>query len=251
MPIDINCDMGESFGPWPMGNDAVLMQHITSANIACGFHAGDPMIMQKTVRLALANGVAIGAHPGYPDLQGFGRRAMQLTPEEVYVSVLYQIGALRAIVEGEGAPLHHVKPHGALYNAAAKDRALADAIVRAVRAAGANLLLYGLSGSALIAAGEAAGLRTCSEVFADRTYQSDGSLTPRTQAGALIEDTEKAVEQALEMVRRQRVKSLDGQWVPLQADTICLHGDGPHAVEFAQALFAVFKREGIEVKVKM
>jgi UPF0271 protein len=251
MSIDLNCDMGESFGPWPMGNDAALMQHITSANIACGFHAGDPIIMQKTVRLALEHGVAIGAHPGYPDLQGFGRRNMQLSPDEVYAAVLYQIGALQAIARAEGAPLHHVKPHGALYNAAAKDRALADAIARAVRAAGADLLLYGLSGSALIAAGEAAGLHTCSEVFADRTYQSDGSLTPRTQPGALIEDTGKAVEQALEMVRRQRVKSLDGQWVPLQADTICLHGDGPHAVEFAQALFAVFKREGIEVKVKM
>jgi UPF0271 protein len=251
MFIDLNCDMGESFGPWPMGNDAALMQHITSANIACGFHAGDPIIMQKTVRLALEHGVAIGAHPGYPDLQGFGRRAMQLTPEEVYVSVLYQIGALRAVVEGEGGRLHHVKPHGALYNAAAKDRALADAIARAVRVAGADLLLYGLSGSALIVAGEAAGLRTCSEVFADRTYQSDGSLTPRSQPGALIEDTEKAVEQALEMVRRQRVKSLEGQWVPLQVDTICLHGDGPHAVEFAQALYAAFQREGAEVKVKM
>lgn len=247
MTIDINCDMGEGFGPWPMGNDAALMQHITSANIACGFHAGDAVIMHKTVRLALEHGVAIGAHPAYPDLQGFGRRNMQLSPDEVYAMVLYQIGALRAIAEAAGGKLHHVKPHGALYNAAAKDRALADAIARAVRAAGGNLLLYGLSGSALIEAGLAAGLRTCSEVFADRGYQSDGSLIPRAQAGALIENTEKAVEQALEMVRNQRVRSPGGQWVPLQADTICVHGDGPHAVEFARALYGAFEREGVKV----
>lgn len=248
MTIDINCDMGEGFGPWPMGNDDALMQHISSANIACGFHAGDPLIMQKTARLAVEHGVAIGAHPGYPDLQGFGRRNMQLSPEEVYAMVLYQIGALRAIAEAVGGRLHHVKPHGALYNAAAKDRRLADAIARAVQAAGGKLLLYGLSGSALIEAGQAAGLRTCSEVFADRGYQADGSLTPRNQPGALIENTEKAVEQALEMVRNQRVKSLDGQWVPLQADTICIHGDGPHAVDFARALYGAFQREGVAVK---
>lgn len=247
MTIDINCDMGESFGPWPMGNDAALMQHITSANIACGFHAGDPVIMRKTARLAVEHGVAIGAHPGYPDLQGFGRRNMQLSADEVYAMVLYQIGALRAIAEAAGGRLRHVKPHGALYNAAAKDRPLADAIAGAVNAAGDKLLLYGLSGSALIEAGRAAGLRTCSEVFADRTYQNDGSLTPRTQPGALIENTEKAAEQALEMVRNQRVKSLGGQWVPLQADTICIHGDGPHAVEFARALYGAFEREGIKV----
>lgn len=247
MTIDINCDMGESFGPWPMGNDAALMQHITSANIACGFHAGDPVIMRKTARLAVEHGVAIGAHPGYPDLQGFGRRNMQLSADEVYAMVLYQIGALRAIAEAAGGRLRHVKPHGALYNAAAKDRPLADAIAGAVHAAGSNLMLYGLSGSALIEAGRAAGLRTCSEVFADRTYQNDGSLTPRTQPGALIENTEKAAEQALEMVRNQRVKSLGGQWVPLQADTICIHGDGPHAVEFARALYGAFEREGIKV----
>ena len=247
MTIDINCDMGEGFGPWPMGNDDALMQHITSANIACGFHAGDPLIMQKTVRLALEHGVAIGAHPGYPDLQGFGRRNMQLSPEEAYAMVLYQIGALRVIAGAAGGRLHHVKPHGALYNAAAKDRSLADAIARAVHAAGDDLLLYGLSGSALIEVGRAAGLRTCSEVFADRSYQADGSLTPRGQPGALIDNTEKAVAQALEMVRNQRVKSIDGQWVPLQADTICIHGDGPHAVEFARALYGAFEREGIRV----
>ncbi len=247
MTIDINCDMGEGFGPWPMGNDAALMQHVTSANIACGFHAGDALTMHKTVRLALEHGVAIGAHPGYPDLQGFGRRNMQLSADEVYAMVLYQIGALRAIAEAAGGRLRHVKPHGALYNAAAKDRPLADAIARAVHAAGGNLMLYGLSGSALIEAGRAAGLRTCSEVFADRTYQNDGSLTPRGQPGALIENTEKAAEQALEMVRNQRVRSLDGQWVSLQADTICIHGDGPHAVEFARALYGAFEREGIKV----
>ncbi len=210
MTVDLNCDMGESFGPWPMGDDAALMQHITSANIACGFHAGDPLIMQRTVRLALQHGVAIGAHPGYPDLQGFGRRAMQLSPEEVYAAVLYQIGALQSIAQAEGGRLHHVKPHGALYNAAAKDRALADAIARAVHAVDNNLILYGLSGSALIDAGRAVGLRTCSEVFADRGYEPDGSLTPRNRPGALIDDPEKAAGQALEMVRGRRVRSASG-----------------------------------------
>jgi UPF0271 protein len=246
--IDLNCDMGEGFGPWPMGNDAVLMQHITSANIACGFHAGDPVIMRKTVRLALEHGVAIGAHPGFPDLQGFGRREMKLPPDEIYTMTLYQIGALQAIVRAEGGILHHVKPHGALYNMAAKDRALADAIAQATQKAGADLLLYGLSGSALVEAGKAIGLRTASEVFADRTYQDDGSLTPRSQPDALVENAEQAVAQALRMVQNQSVVSLNGKIVSLVSETICLHGDGMHALEFASAIVAAFQKNGIEMK---
>lgn len=250
LTIDLNCDMGEGFGPWPMGNDAALMQHITSANIACGFHAGDPLIMQKTVGLALAHGVAIGAHPGYPDLQGFGRRQMQLTPAEVYAQVLYQIGALQAIAQAAGGRLHHVKPHGALYNTAAKDRALADAIARAVQAAGGDLMLYGLSGSALIEAAQAIGLRYCSEVFADRRYERDGSLTPRSHPEALLEDVAAVVAQALELVREQRVRCRTGEWVALRAETLCLHGDGPQAEAFAQALFQGLQQAGIEITNK-
>lgn len=247
MKIDLNCDMGEGFGSWLMGNDAALMQHISSANIACGFHAGDPNVMQQTVRLALKYHVAIGAHPGYPDLQGFGRRVIPMTPAEIYAMTLYQIGALRAIVEAEGGQLQHVKPHGALYNAAAKDTALAEAIARAVLAADKRLILYGLSGSALIFAGKAIGLRTCSEVFADRSYQADGSLTPRNQPKALIEDTEEAVQQALQMIENQTVKSTDGNTIKIVAETLCLHGDGAHALPFAEAISRTFREKGITI----
>lgn len=248
MRIDLNCDMGEGFGPWPMGNDAALMQYITSANIACGFHAGDPIIMRETVRLALKHHVAIGAHPGFPDLQGFGRREMKMSPEEVFAMTLYQIGALQAIARSEGGTLHHVKPHGTLYNMAAKDRKLADAIARATQQAGTDLILYGLSGSALIGAGKAIGLRTVSEVFADRSYQDDGSLTPRSQPGALLENTAQAVTQALQMVKSQQVVSMNGKTVNLVSETICLHGDGAHALEFATAIFTAFRERGIEMK---
>jgi UPF0271 protein len=245
--IDLNCDMGEGFGPWPMGQDGALMQYITSANIACGFHAGDPVIMRETVRLALKHHVAIGAHPGYPDLQGFGRRDLKMSPDEVYAMVLYQIGALQAIAGAEGGKVRHVKPHGALYNAAAKDRALADAIARATLHAGADLVLFGLSGSALVEAGRVAGLRTASEVFADRTYQADGSLTPRSRPDALVKTREQAVAQALQMVREQRVMSTDGTSVALVADTLCLHGDGAHALEFAAAIHAAFRENGVRM----
>jgi 5-oxoprolinase (ATP-hydrolysing) subunit A len=246
--MDINCDMGEGFGPWPMGADEALMQHITSANIACGFHAGDPVTMRRTVQLALLNGVAIGAHPGFPDLQGFGRRNLQMSPEEIYAAVLYQIGALKTIVEAEGGVLHHVKAHGALYNMAAKDRVWADAIARAVQKAGAHLILYGLSGSAQIEAAEACGLRVCSEVFADRTYQDDGSLTPRSLPGALIEDPQKAAAQALQMAQNKTVTGIGGKVVSVVPDTLCLHGDSPHALDFAVKIRAVFEKNGVRMK---
>lgn len=246
--IDLNCDMGESFGAWAMGHDAALMPYITSANVACGFHAGDAMTMRTTVRLALAHGVAIGAHPGFPDLQGFGRRNMHLSAEELYAMTLYQIGALQAIVRAEGGHLHHVKPHGALYNMAAKDRTLADAIAQAVHAADPTLVFYGLSGSALIAAGQSAGLRTASEVFADRTYQPDGTLTARTATNALIEHEVDMLEQVLDMVHHQQVRSTNGSIVSLQAQTICLHGDGPHAASFARTLFEALAKTGVQLK---
>jgi UPF0271 protein len=240
MTIDLNCDMGESFGLWPMGRDEALMEYISSANIACGFHAGDPLIMQKTVRLALKYHVAIGAHPGFPDLQGFGRRNLQMSPQEVYAITLYQIGALKTIVEAEGGQLHHVKPHGALYNMAAKDPLLAEALAKATRQAGENLIFYGLSGSHLISAAQNIGLRTCSEVFADRTYLADGSLTPRTQAGAHVEAAEIVAKNALQMAQNQEIMSTDRQRVPLVAETICLHGDGKNALEFAREINRLF-----------
>ncbi|MFY7912445.1 MAG: 5-oxoprolinase subunit PxpA [Emticicia sp.] len=234
--IDLNCDMGEAFGAWPMGNDSVLMELISSANIACGFHAGDATIMRKTAQLAIEKNVAVGAHPAFPDLQGFGRRNMQLSPQEVYDICVYQIGAMFGTVRALGGKLHHVKPHGALYNMAAKDAALAKAIAQATKAIHPDLILYGLSGSHLITEAEKIGLRTASEVFADRTYQNDGSLTPRTQANAMIESTQEAVNQVIMMIEKQAVISTEGKEVGLKADTVCIHGDGIHAVEFAREL---------------
>jgi len=234
--IDLNCDMGEAFGVWPMGNDDALMKLISSANIACGFHAGDATTMRKTAQMAIEYNVAVGAHPSFPDLQGFGRRNMQLSPQEVYDICIYQIGAMFGTVRALGGKLHHVKPHGALYNMAAKDAALAKAIAEAAKAVHPDLIFYGLSGSHLISQAEKIGLKTASEVFADRTYQNDGSLTPRTQSNALIESTQEAVNQVIMLIEKQCVISTDGKEVPLKADTICIHGDGNHAVKFAEEL---------------
>ncbi|MFD1776198.1 LamB/YcsF family protein [Paenibacillus rhizophilus] len=250
LEVDLNCDMGESFGAYTIGADAELLQAVTSANIACGFHAGDPAVMRKSVRSALAAGVSVGAHPGLPDLAGFGRRNMDISPEEAFDLVTYQIGALEAFVRQEGGRLRHVKPHGALYNMAAASRPLADAIAAAVRRFDPSLVLYGLSGSQLLAAGREAGLSTASEVFADRTYQRDGALTPRRQPGAVIADMEQLVRQVIRMVKEGTVLSLDGTEVPLEADTVCIHGDGAGAAVFAGELRNRLKAEGITVRAK-
>ncbi|WP_374017489.1 5-oxoprolinase subunit PxpA [Paenibacillus thiaminolyticus] len=234
--IDINCDMGESFGAYRMGTDEEILPFVTSANIACGFHAGDPSVMRKTVAAALAHGTAIGAHPGLPDLAGFGRRNLDIAPEEAYDIVVYQVGALSGFVKAAGGNMRHVKPHGALYNMAAARRPLADAIARAVYDIDPDLILFGLSGSELVRAGQAAGLRTAHEVFADRTYRADGSLTSRQEAHALITDTEEAVQQVVRMVREGVVRSVQGHDVAIQADTVCIHGDGAHALAFARSL---------------
>jgi len=246
--IDLNCDMGEGFGPWKMGNDAALMPFISSANIACGFHAGDPVVMRDTVRLALAHGVAIGAHPGYPDLQGFGRRSLSLPPDEVYTMVLYQIGALQAITAAEGGVLHHVKPHGALYNSAARQRDVAEAIVQAIcKIQHAELILYGLSGSLLIQVAEANGLRVCHEAFCDRSYQSDGSLTPRNLSGAVIEDAAEAARRALQLAKLQNIETTDGTLIATPCDTICIHGDGGNAVAIASLVSELLKEKNIQI----
>jgi UPF0271 protein len=246
--IDLNCDMGEAFGNYPMPNDDILLDHITSANIACGFHAGDPEVMQHTVAMAIKKGVAIGAHPGLPDLQGFGRREMKITANEAYQITIYQIGALYGFVKAAGGKLHHVKAHGALYNMAAKEASLAKAIVQAVHDFDSTLILYGLAGSEMIEAAKKIGIITASEVFADRTYQDDGSLTPRSQSNALITDEQQSIAQVLQMVKHQQVQSVSGKNIPLKAETLCLHGDGSHAVEFAKMINEKLKAEGITIK---
>lgn len=245
--IDLNCDLGESFGAYSIGNDAAILPFVTSANIACGFHAGDPSVMRKTVQLALKNGVALGAHPGLPDLQGFGRRKIEISPQEAYDLVVYQIGALLGFIRAEGAWMQHVKPHGALYNMAAKDKNLAEAVANAVYDVNPELILFGLAGSELIWAGKKVGLKTSEEVFADRTYQPDGALTPRSQPDALIVDDAKAVSQVICMVQQKGVKATNGSWVDLKADTVCIHGDGAKALLFAKKIQDALTAAAIEV----
>lgn len=245
--VDLNCDMGESFGAYQMGRDEEILDYITSANIACGFHAGDPSTMRKTVRMALEKNVGIGVHPGLQDLTGFGRRNMDISPQEAYDLVVYQIGALYGFVKSEGGTLQHVKPHGALYNMATKNPALSEAIAEAVYKVDPELVLFGLAGGELVKAGKKIGLRSASEVFSDRTYQEDGSLTSRREKNALIKDHETAVNQVIRMVKEGKVKSEQGADIPLQADTICIHGDGPSALEFAKYIPRALRESGIMV----
>jgi len=245
--IDLNCDMGESFGAWTMGNDAALMDYVSSVNIACGFHAGDFSTIRKTIETAIEKGVKIGAHPSYPDLQGFGRREMKLSEQEIFDAVLYQVSALKGICEAFGARLNHVKPHGALYNSAARSPEISSAIVEAVKKSDKDLIFYGLSGSFLISEAKKIGLRTASEVFADRTYQADGSLTPRSEKNALITDEAQSIAQVLEMVSEGRVTTLKGEKIPIKADTICIHGDGANALQFAREINAELIKSGIKI----
>ena len=246
--IDLNCDMGESFGAYRIGNDEAILDYVTSANVACGFHAGDPSVMRRTLQLAAAKGVAVGAHPGYRDLEGFGRRYMAVTPEHVRDLVVYQVGAILGFARAEGIQLQHVKPHGALYNAAARDRTVADAVAAAVYDIDPEIVLFGLAGSELEAAGREVGLRVASEAFVDRTYGSDGRLIPRRDPRALIHDEEMAVAQAARLVEEGRVRSLDGTDLELSPDTICIHGDGPNAVSLAKLVRERLERSGIAVK---
>lgn len=243
--IDINCDMGESYGAWKMGADAEVMPFISSANIACGFHGGDPATIRGTVALAVQHGVAIGAHPSLPDLQGFGRRAMKISPQDMYDLVVYQAGAVEGFARAAGSRLHHIKCHGALYNMAANDEALSEAMVRAAKDLG--IMLYVLSNSKNHEIARKAGIRVAGEVFADRGYADDGTLWPRDRPGAMIEDAARAVQQALAMVEEGFVTSVSGKRVPVAADTLCLHGDQPGAASFARQIRTVFKEKGIDV----
>ena len=244
--IDLNCDMGESYGAWKMGADADVMPFITSANIACGFHGGDPATIRKTVRLALDHGVAIGAHPSLPDIQGFGRRAMKISPQDMYDLVVYQAGAVEAFARAAGGKLHHIKCHGALYNMAAVDEGLSDAMARAAKDLG-NVMVYALSNSTMMKVVKKHNLPVAGEVFADRGYSDDGTLAPRDQPGGMIEDKQKSVAQALAMVEQGYVMSLSGKRVPVAADTLCLHGDQPGAVAFAKEIRKAFTEKGIEL----
>lgn len=234
--IDLNCDMGEGFGVWEMGDDFSLLDYIDSTNIACGWHAGDPERMKNLVAAAIQKNVFIGAHPSLPDLMGFGRREMAITPNDAYNFVMYQAGALKAFVDAKNGRLHHVKPHGALYNQAAKDLELAKAIALAVRDLGGDVILYGLAGSCYVEAAKSVGVILWQEVFADRRYTSEGYLVSRSEPRALIEDEDEAAQQALRMAASGEVLSIDQKLVKLEADTLCIHGDGPSALDFARKI---------------
>ena len=235
--VDLNCDMGESDGLYALANDVAIMPYISSVNIACGFHAGDATVMYNTIDAALQYQLGIGAHPGFADKENFGRKEIQLSAQEIYELIVYQVGALMGFALAAGTRITHVKPHGALYNMAAKQPLMAAAIAKAVKAIDDRLVLYGLSGSHLILEAKAIGLPTASEIFADRTYQQDGSLTPRHLPNALIEDTDAAVAQVLQAIKKNTVTTVDGQPLFLEAETICIHGDGAHAAEFAKAIY--------------
>ena len=245
--VDLNCDLGEDFGRWEIPLDPQIMRYITSANIACGFHAGSPSVMRRTVRAAAASRVGVGAHPGLPDLVGFGRRAMDISPSEARDDMVYQLGSLIAFARAEGVRVTHVKPHGALYNQAAKDPRLAEALVEGIKEVDPDLIVVALSGSNLYSASKAAGLPAASEVFADRAYNADGTLVPRSKPGAVIHEVEKAAEQVVTLVTRGVVVAVDGTEVPIVADTICLHGDGPDALGFARTIRRALEDAGVRV----
>ena len=248
MRIDINSDMGESFGAYTIGHDAGLLTAITSANVAAGFHAGDPSVLRETIRAAVAHRVAVGAHPGFPDLVGFGRRELNVTPREAEDLVLYQVAAVAGVAAAEGTRLQHVKPHGALFNMAVHDATLSAAIARAVAAFDKSLILFGLPGSEILKAGRAAGLRVAAEVFADRAYEPDGTLASRRKPGAVIHDSDVVVARAVRMVTDRTVVATDGSVVPLEADTICVHGDTPGSDVLAARIRAGFERAGVIVQ---
>jgi 5-oxoprolinase (ATP-hydrolysing) subunit A len=248
MRVDLNSDVGESFGAYTIGQDPILLPHLTSANVACGFHAGDPGVMRATIALAKQHGVAVGAHPGFPDLAGFGRRDLHATPREVEDFVMYQIGALAAIAASQGVRLQHVKPHGALFNMAVRDAELADAIARATAAVDSSLILFGLPASELIAAGRRAGLQTACEVFADRAYHSDGTLVSRRVTGAVIHDADVVEARVVRMASDRSVVAIDGSVVKFEIDTICVHGDTRGAAELAARIRRALDASGVQVK---
>ena len=252
LSVDLNCDMGESSTLWSydIEKDLELLQYVSSVNLACGYHAGDPETMKRITEAGIKNNISIGAHPSFPDQKNFGRSEMHFKPEQITEMVKEQIIILNTIVQSMGGKLHHVKPHGALYNMAAQDDAIAKAICKAIVELDPSIIIYGLSGSALIHAGNAMGLETCSEVFADRTYQDNGTLTPRTSSQALISDISIAASQVLGMVQKATVVSISGNEIPILAETICIHGDGPNAVRFSKEINQLLLQNEVEIRAK-
>lgn len=247
LSIDLNCDMGESFGRYRLGDDENIMDYVTSVNIACGFHAGDPIVMEDTVTQAIKKNKAIGAHPGFPDLLGFGRRSMDINPKEARAYTIYQVGALYGFIKAQGGKLQHVKPHGAFYNLAAKNYEIALGISEAIYDIDPEIILLGLSNSMLIKAGKDIGIRTCSEVFADRTYNSDGTLVSRSHPDSQVKDVNECIERVIRMIKENKVKSLNGIDIPIYPESICIHGDGPNALEFAKNINIRLKQSGIHL----
>ena len=245
--VDLNCDLGESFGAYKLGLDEEVIRFITSANVACGVHASDPLVMQKTVAIAKENKVAVGAHPGFLDLMGFGRRNMTISPKEAKAYIMYQIGALKAFCDGAGIEMQHVKPHGALYNMAGKDLALAQAICEGIYEVDKNLILLALSGSKMLEAAETKGIRVAREVFADRAYEEDGSLVARTKPGSMIEEEDVAVSRVVRMVKEGKVTAITGKDISISVDSICVHGDGPKALAFVEKIRKALLAEKIEI----
>lgn len=247
MQVDLNCDMGESFGAYKIGMDEEVVKFISSANVACGFHASDPMVMDKTVKLLSENGVAVGAHPGFPDLMGFGRRNINVSPDEAKAYVKYQIGALSAFCKAQGVTLQHIKPHGALYNMAGKDYNLSKAICEGIYEIDPKLILLGLSGSQMLKAADDMGLRCAKEVFADRAYEEDGSLVARTKQGAMITDENEAITRVIGMIKNGKVTAVNGKEIDIEANSVCVHGDGAKALEFVQKIRKALTDENIQI----
>ena len=246
--IDLNCDLGESFGNYKLGMDEQVIPFISSANVACGYHASDPVVMEKTIRLAKEAGIEVGAHPGFPDLMGFGRRNMAVSPAEARAYTLYQLGALDAFLKAQGMQMQHVKPHGAMYNMAAKDYALAEAICGAIKDYNPELIVLALAGGELLHAAQDMGLKAASEYFTDRAYEADGSLRNRRLPGAMITDEEEAIERLIRMIREHKVRTWDGQDIELEGNSVCVHGDGVKALEFVQKIRERLSEEGIAIK---
>lgn len=245
--VDLNCDLGESFGNYKCGLDEEVIPFISSANVACGFHASDPMVMAKTVALSKANNVCVGAHPGYPDLVGFGRRNLNASPAEVKAMVQYQVGALKAFCTAQGVKLCHVKPHGAMYNMAGKDADLAEAICEAIKEIDPELILLGLSGSEMLRAAERIGLKAAKEVFADRAYEEDGSLVARSKPGSMITDEDQAIQRVVKMIKEGKVTAITGKEIEVEAHSVCVHGDGPKALAFVEKIRGALTSEGIKI----
>ena len=246
--VDLNCDLGESFGAYTIGCDELVIPLVSSANVACGFHASDPVVMEKTVVMAAGAGIGVGAHPGFPDLMGFGRRNMVITPAEARAYTLYQLGALSGFCRAKGIVLQHVKPHGALYNMAGKDYALARGICEAIKDFDPSLIVLALSGGELLRCARDMGLRAASEVFADRGYEEDGSLVSRKKEGAMITDENVAIERVVRMIREKTVTAVTGKDIPIEADSVCVHGDGPKALAFVEKIRAALTQQGIEIR---